>query len=345
MVEYIDYINARIRGMMARLMSEERLRQTTESATVSDWVASLRETPYTAELGGSVPFGDSGALMAAVDRSTAARTHRLSRIASGRPATALSALLAEWDLKNLQTLISGLHYRAKPEQILSSTIAGGVLDQDQLEVLARSSSLREAADRLVTWHYPYAKVFKRAIGRDDRPLIDMRLELTRGLVGHIRLIASGSGFPSLMRYLGDRVDQMNLMTALMWRTLPTDRGPEGFYLEKGGELTPSLYLRVIRASDVGEIALMLPRGILKNAVRKASVPFDLGGRSSVFQQALDRELHRAYTRLRDIDPLDMSLLIAYLLNLYREGILLKLALLRIFMGISPGIFQEVVGDV
>ena len=346
MVREIDYINARVRGMMGRLLSEDHLHQVIGAASVREWMALLGETPYSGELGGSVPLGDPNPLLGAIDRSAASRTHKLSGIASGRPAAAVTALLAEWDLKNLLSLLSGIHHRSRPTEILTSTLAGGFLAQDQLESLAHASSLKEAADRLTTWKYPYSLAFKRAIGRGgDRPLIDMRLELTRGLVEHIHRTAKASGFHVLRRYLRDRTDQMNLMTAFMWRTLPTDRGPGEFFVEAGGNLTLPAYVKVVKASDTDEIIQILPRGILTKAIGRASILFELEGRSSIFLQALEREIHFTYTRLRYMDPLDISLLLAYLLTLHREGVLIKLALVRITMDIPEETFREVVGDV
>jgi vacuolar-type H+-ATPase subunit C/Vma6 len=346
MVREIDYLNGRIRGMMGRLMSEEQLHQLTDSANIRQWMALLRETPYSGELGGSIALKDSDALLAAIDRSTASRTHKMSRIASGPPAGALKALLAEWDLRNLLTLISGIHHRSRPVEILSSTIAGGLLAQDQLETLVHSSTLKEAADRLATWNYTYRHAFKRAIRRaDSRPLVEMRLDLTRGFMDQILSTVQRSGYPLLIQYVGDRVDQMNLMTALMWRTLPTDRDPEEFFIEGPGRLTRPVYLRVMKSGDGDEIAQALPRGILKTAISKVAILFELEGRTSVFLQALDREIYLAYTRPRNVDPLDISLLLAYMLALHREGVLIKLALVRILLDVPMDTFREVVGDV
>jgi vacuolar-type H+-ATPase subunit C/Vma6 len=351
-----DYLNARTHGMAARLLPEGDLRSALSAAGLMDWVQLLLGTPYEPFLGPSPAGAEGRSLFEAVDRSVADRTRRLSRHAQvparpsaavlAPPARALSVLLAEWDLANLLALLSGVFRHALPEETLSSTLAGGGLGAGQLAELARARDVREIADRLAVWGSPLRLAVRKAIGhRGENPsLTTIRLRLVRGVTSLLGARARESGDPVLAGYIAARVDHLNLSTAFLWHSLPLDRSPEEFFLPGGRAVGRNAYGRVLSAPSVDAAVSEAPPA-WRAALGGALVAHEAQRRVSVFPQALDRALHRAFTRASALDPFDVSIPLAFLLRLRREGALLKLGLARIALGMPADAFLTVAGDV
>ncbi|UCG38614.1 MAG: V-type ATPase subunit, partial [bacterium] len=310
----IDYFNARVRGMSGRLLGEELHKALERAPSVEAWTASLRETPYSGHLGPLSHESDIRLLYRAVDASIAERTHRLTTIASGRPADALRVCLAHWDLQNLLAVTSGIHHRARPMEILQGTLAGGLLGREQMEALCHCSRLREAADLLATWRFPYQEIYSRSIGRDQgKPLTEIRLELSRRFTEALLQDAGGTGYPTLVRFLRDRIDQTNLLTALMWRVLPSDRDPAEFFIQGGREVDLAVYRKILASADIAQAVDALRPGWLRKAAREVSSDLELEERFSTLLTALERDLIHRHSRPMVRDPMGIGLLIAFLL--------------------------------
>jgi len=347
MTREIDYLNARIRGMSGRLLSEELIRSLFSASAPEIWSATLRDTPYADYLALGT---DSMQLYRAVDASIVARTHYLDRIAEGRPAQAVKICLAQWDLHNLLTLTSGLHHRASPIDILSGTLAGGILDYLQLEALAHCKNTKEASDLLALWEFPYHLAFRQAMGTDQsRFLGQKRFELVRSYTQILVENARKTGYGVLMRYLRDRIDQTNMMTALMWRTLPTDRDPSEFHIAGGESVNVEVFRSVLAAGTILEAFSELPTGWIKKSMRDAALDPELGPelgeRTSALGQTMETEIIYRYTRPSARDPMGIELLLAYLLRLRREGSRLKLTLMRLLLDIPEDLFVQIAGRI
>lgn len=345
MTREIDYLNARIKGMSARLLPEERIRALMAATAPEVWSAALRDTPYAAHLGAGTDT-DNRFLYRAVDEAIAARTHRLDRVAAGRPAEAVRVCLAEWDLHNLLALASGLHHHASPSEILGGTLAGGILDPGQLVALAHCRNTKEASDLLTVWRFPYHIAFRQAVGADQgRFLGQKRLELVRSYMHALVQNARETGYAVLTRFLRDRIDQTNMMTALMWRNLPSDRDPSEFHLGGGASVNLKIFRSVLAAETYLDAVSELPAGWMRKSMREAALDPDLEERASALQQAMEAELVHHYSRPMARDPMGIELLLAYLLRLRREGTRLKLTLTRMLFNIPEELFARMVGRV
>lgn len=343
MTREIDYLNARIRGMSGRLISEERIRSLLSASAPEVWSAALRDTPYA----GYLTVGtDSRLLYRTVDASIAARTHRLDRIAAGRPGEAVKVCLAEWDMHNLLALTSGLHHRASPMNILNCTLAGGVLDSLQLEALAHCKASKEASDLLAVWRFPYHRAFRQAMGPDQSRLLGQkRFELVRSYTHALIENARKTGYVVLMRFLRDRIDQTNMMTALMWRTLPSDRDPSEFHIPGGESVNMKIFRSVLAAGTILDAVSKLPSGWMKKSMQETALDPELGERASALHQTMEAELIHRYSRPSARHPMGIELLLAYLLSLRREGSRLKLTLMRLLFDIPEELFIRMAGRI
>jgi len=341
MTREIDYLNARMRGMSGKLLPDELINSLFSAPTPEAWSAALRETPYAVHLAAGT---DSRLLYRAVDVSIATRTHHLDHISTGQPAEAVKVCLAQWDLHNLLALVSGLHHHANPLDILSGTLAGGVLDPGQLGTLVHCKDIREASDLLTVWGFPYHRAFRQTVGTDQgRFLGQKRFELVRAYIHALVENTLKTGYRVLTSYLRDRIDQTNMMTALMWRALPSDRDPSEFYIGGGVSMNMEDFRSVLRAGTILEAVSELPAGWMRKSMQETALDPLLEERASPLQNAMEAALVHRYSRPLARDPMGIGLLLAYLLRLRREGTMLKLALVRLLFDIPTELFVRMAG--
>ena len=337
----IEYFNARLWGMRSFLLPEALYESLLEANTRDAWTSVLRDTPYGEFLGPSFELDDSRVLFRAIDASIAQRTHRLTRLASGRPAVALRICLAEQDLQNLLTVVSGIHHHSSPLDILSGTLAGSLIGSEQLQALVHCHNTREAADYLTTWGYPYHSIFRRSLGRHpDKPLSEQRLDLNRGFMDALIADAHECGYPVILRFMRERIDRTNLITALMWRSLPSDRAPSEFFLPRGQWVQRKTFNRMLAASSLGHVISLLPPGPFKTSANRAEQKLSDPTRISLFETSLEWEIIHRYSRPLTMDPLGAEWTLGFLLRLRREGIRIKQSLTRLLYEIPIDLFLE-----
>ena len=255
MAREIDYLNARVRGMMGRLLPEERLEGAWAAEDIGGWANNLKDTPYEREVALVAPADASTHLYRAVDRSVAGRTAKLAAMATGPPSVCVFALLAEWDLENLLTVFTGLAHAAPSAEVVSATLAGGILGPDQIAALASSRTVKEACDRLTTWGYPEAGAVRAALRQiGSVHVMELRLSLARHFYGSLAARTMACASPVVADYLATRIDMLNLLTSVQWRSLPADRDPTEFFLSGGKDFTVRKYHRFLKAQDLADAA-------------------------------------------------------------------------------------------
>ncbi len=285
-------------------------------------------------------------LYRAVDRSVSERTTKLAAIAEGPPSFCVSVLLAEWDLSNLLTIFTGLAHATPPGEIVSATLGGGTLGPDQIAALASSHSVKEAYDRLLTWGYPEAGAVKAALrGKEPGHVMELRLGLTRHFYASLAARTCLCAHPLVADYLGTRIDMVNLLTSVQWRSLPADRDPTEFFLAGGREFTIRHFHRFLKSQDLAAAASSIHGRTLRPLLTAALDAYEVHERASVMSQVFERELFRHFDRPINHNPLDISLVLAYLLKLRREGMRLKLSITRLLLGLPPEMFREMVSNV
>ena len=340
----MDYLNARIRGSTAHLLPEESVLALFGSTSMESWSAALRDTPYSDHLGPVAGDPDSRYFFQAVDRSIAQRTQTLGRLTDGRPGQALSICLSHWDLSNLLSIVSGIHNGCKPVHIVQATVAGGLLETDQLEALSHCRTLQQAADLLRLWRFSWHGLVREVVaGNRDRSLPQMRLELSRQWFRYVLENSTRTRYQSLVNLMSDRIDQTNVMTALMWRVLPSDRDPVEFFLDGGTRLGIKTFRKVLAAPDILEAISALKPGRLRNLLMVEAARFNGDERISLLDQVLENDIFYRYSRPMARNALGIELMISFLLRLRREGIRIKLSLTRLIYDIPGEVFMEMTG--
>jgi vacuolar-type H+-ATPase subunit C/Vma6 len=341
----VDYLNARVRGMMSRLLDHGRLEAAKNAPDIPGWADALKDTAYPVP-GGRLDLSTIPSLYQLIDSSLWQRTHHLARIPSGRLASATALLLAERDLENILAVFTTITRHIALSSASETIRAGGLLSPAQLDELMRAGDLKEAADRLSTWGYFMHQPVRDAVRQArDTDLSNLRIQLARNYLARMKQEAARLPYPIVTRYIGRRIDVMNLGTGLLWRTLPSDRDPGELFIDGGLELHRDLFTAMLGADDEEAAIGLAGRGWIRQAAERAMVARQVTGRVSSITETLEEEICRRFTRPMASDPLGLELTLSYLLQLAREGRLLKLALTRISAGLSAGQFAEVMGNV
>jgi vacuolar-type H+-ATPase subunit C/Vma6 len=313
---------------------------------MESWSAALRDTPYSAYLGPVVGDLDSRFFYRAVDLSIAQRTGQLGRLVGGRPGLALSICLREWDLSNLLGIFSGIHNSCKPVQIVQATLAGGLLEMDQLEALSHSRTLKQAGDLLRLWRFPMHALIRDVLLKNrNSSLPQIRMVLSRRWFETLLEDTKHTRYRALTNLISDRIDQVNIMTALMWRVLPSDRDPVEFYLHGGQGVDLRTFGKILKAPDIQEAVSALKPGRVRNLLMTEAAVLNGETRVSALDQALENDISQRFSRPLTRDPLGIELMISFLLRLRREGVRLKLSLTRLIYDIPGELFMEMTGYV
>jgi vacuolar-type H+-ATPase subunit C/Vma6 len=173
----------------------------------------------------------------------------------------------------------------------------------------------------------------------------LRLELSRAWFENLREEAKLTRYKALASFISDRIDQVNIMTALMWRVLPSDRDPQEFHLCGGNAVKLRTFQKILAAPDTLEAISALKPGRVRELLMATAAGMNGQERMSVLDQALENNIFQQYSRPLARDPLGIELMISFLLRLRREGTRIKLSLTRLTYNIPGDIFMEMAGNV
>lgn len=222
-VEAIRYsaVNARVRGLYARLLSDEAWRSLLDAETYAAALEILRTSDYAsalaeAEQGGSAP-------LESIERHLAARAARNGRKAmlftNGRVRDLLFVWWQHWELENLKAVFRGLDQGLSPDEILRLIIP---LEDASVpwEALAHETSVQGAIDRLSHTHYRNPLRNALPAYERDRSLFAIEIALDiryyRDLAAAIDALG-GQERAEARRVLGTYLDILNILWAYRHR--------------------------------------------------------------------------------------------------------------------------------
>jgi V/A-type H+/Na+-transporting ATPase subunit C len=337
------YLNARVRGLRARLLDESFAQGVIESGSFESFVTALSQTSYGPDLEEArARFEGLPMIDAAIAANVSRTTRSLLRYAEGDAETLLRILLLRYDAANLKAVARAFHARGgragtgaaggegaprdEGETLAAATLPAGELDATTLARLATAADLPNAAQILMLKGHPLAPAFRRAVAAYAAAGDLLELELSLDLAYHetVRELLEGVDAPrAFERYLETTVDATNLRTALKLRGREVE--PQRFFVEGGRTVSRRLFVEIAAA----------PAGTSLPALRP---PFDAVGEEGdlarvevAVRGVLEREA-RGLTH----DPLDIGLAAQYLVAKEREAALLRL--------VARGTYYRVPGD-
>jgi V/A-type H+/Na+-transporting ATPase subunit C len=336
------YLNARVRGLRARLLDESFAQGVIESGSFESFVTALSQTSYGPDLEEArARFEGLPMIDAAIAANVSRTTRSLLRFAEGDAETLLRILLLRYDTANLKA-VARFHARGgragtlgvggegaardDAETVAAATLPAGDLDATTLARLATAADLPNAAQLLALKGHPLAPAFRRAVAAYAAHGDLFELEVALDMAYHevVGELLDGVSAPeAFRRYLKTIVDATNVRTALKLRGRQVE--PQRFFVEGGRSVSRHVFVEIASA----------PVGAALPALRP---PFDVVGETGdlarvevMVRTVLEREA-RSLTH----DPLDIGLAAQYLVAKEREAALLRL--------VARGTYYRVPGD-
>lgn len=241
------YVNARIRGMSARGVSDEVLQAAVDSTDFRAFTDVVGQTVYGSSYD-EAKAGTSG--LQAVDNAVSQHvqdvTGRLMRFSDGAPHQVVATLLLKNDVDDLKSLARSMHAGGTAEGVREALSGLGTIRPQVLERLAESDDLPAAAQVLAIAKHPLAGSFARAVRRyvNDGDLLRIELELDRALYGIMSERAASTRVgPEFAAYVALNIDATNVLTALKITGKGLDA--ETYFLENGRDVSRRMFDAIV----------------------------------------------------------------------------------------------------
>jgi len=297
------YINARVRGLKAKLLGDEFYGDALAGTDFRAFLSSFAQTSYAPEVdeaqarhGGSLRAVDE-----ALARNFYATTRSLLNVASGLPERLLKLLLLRYDLGNLKAIARAKSAGRDAEEVRAALLPAGELKPAVLDVVAQASDLPAAAQAVALTGHPLGSAFTRAVAKysTDGDLYELELALDRAYYEALSEEAQRGGFPDdFRRYLQREVDATNVRTALKLRGAD-DANADALFIGGGKEVQRRTFDALL-AGDV--------QALSNTSFAAVAESGDLSRAEEALREGLDREARKLYLR----DPLGVGVILYYL---------------------------------
>ena len=310
------YINARVRGMSARLLGPEAYAAALGAEDFRAFTSTLAQTPYGSDLEEAQARTEG---LRAVDRALANNVHDTTRsllsFSDGSPREMIAALLGRYDLEDVKTVVRAKHAGRTGEGVAAKLTGAGDVRATTLEAMIAAPDVPAAAQALAVTRHPLARAFVRAARAyaSDGDLFALELALDRAYyAGLVERAERRDASDVFRRYVRQEVDAANLRTALKLEGRSGDLS--AFYLPGGREVGRDAFLQVA-AQGVAALSAFTTGtfGDLSQAEDRADAERRI-------RSSLDAAARRAALR----DPLGIGVVIRFLRAKETEAAKLRL---------------------
>lgn len=318
------YINARVRGMKAKLLDVGFFQGALDGTDFKAFVASLSQSPYMRDVEeAQARLSGLGAIDGAVARNFYGTARSLLTFSSGTPNELIGTLLMRYDLANVKAIARGKHADKQLDDIRGSLFPAGEFKPVLLEEAAAAPDMASAAQILAFGRSPVGSAFLRAARRyqTDHDLYTLELALDRAYYKAALERAKSAGAPTaFVRHLQREVDATNLLTALKLR----GRDPSAELFVPGGkEVSRALFDAIGHDSEGAAL-----QGLAGTSFAAAATSADLSGVEGAVRAVLDASAKRL-----SADPLDIGVVVDFLRRKEAEAAKIRLLARGKFYGV------------
>lgn len=305
------YINARVRGLKAKLLGDEFYGDALSGSDFRAFLSSFAQTAYAPEVDeAQARYGsDLRTVDEALARNFYSTTRTLLNVADGLPERLLKLLLLRYDLGNLKSIARAKSAGRDAEEVRAALLPAGELKPAVLDTIAQASDLPAAAQAVAVTGHPLGGAFARAVARysSDGELYDLELSLDRAYYEALSEETGRGGFPDdFKRYIQREIDATNIRTALKLRgasdadaSADTPANAEALFIKGGKEVRRGTFDALL-AGDVQALA--------NTTFAEVAEADTLSRAEETIRESLDRQARKLYLR----DPLGVGVVLYYL---------------------------------
>jgi V/A-type H+-transporting ATPase subunit C len=314
------YINARVRGMKAKLLESEFYSQALADSDFRAFVGTVAQTPYTEDLE-EAQARESG--LSAVDRALRENFRRSARsilgFSDGRPHDLIALLLLGYDLMNLKALARAKHAGREGEGLEGALLPAGELKPALLDILVAAGDLPAMAQALAVTGHPLSRAFGRAVRRyaNSGSLFELELTLDRAYFDTLLDSLEALKAPDeLVRFVRRQIDATNLSTALKVRGKAASG--EDLFVPGGREIDRATFEAIAAGPSQGAPGAL--GGLADSSFAEVANTATLAEADRVIRAVLDRSARNLSAR----DPLGPGVVLDYLRRKEAETARLRL---------------------
>jgi len=327
-VPSLDYANARVRAMKARLLGPHGVLELLAQSGLDARLDYLKKTDYGEAVAAQLARGPDA--LRAAERGLRTRLLddllRIDRFLSGERVRVLfGAVLAFEDGWNLKTILRGVAQGEPAERTVLLLAPTPVLDDPALTELVGQKEVKGVVDLLATWMSPYAPPLTRALPKylAHRELFLLEAALDLFLFARALEAARGDGEDGriLLRFLETQIDLTNAGTLL--KLAGAARGEDLFV--PGG--------RVLGSKRLGQLSALGPQELREALAREGRLHLDprlaaMGERADPFtvDQVLHQALGEAMRNEARVNPLSLAVPLVFVLERQAEVRRIRLVL-------------------
>lgn len=333
------YINARVRGLKAKLLGDEFYNDALGGSDFRAFLSSFAQTSYSREFdeaqaryGGELRTVDE-----ALARNFYTTTRTLLNVSDGLPERLLKLLLLRYDLGNLKTIARAKSAGRGADEVQAGLLPAGELKPAVLDSIAQASDLPAAAQAVAVTGHPLGPAFTRAVARysSDGDLYELELSLDRAYYEALSEEVDKGGFPDdFRRYIQREVDATNIRTALKLRGsgdgADTSTQAEAVFIKGGKEVRRTTFDALLSGDT---------QVLSSTTFAEVAETDNLSRAEETLRGGLDRQARKLALR----DPLGVGVVLNYLRLKETETARLRLLARGKFYGVPRGQLEQELG--
>ncbi len=311
------YINARVRGMTAKLLEPDFFTQALAESDFKSFAAVLAQTLYKQDVEEAQARSDG---LKVVDQAVARNFYRTTRsilnFSDGAAHEQIALVLRRYDLANLKAIARAKHADRGAEEIQAALLPAGEFKPAVLESLASEADLPAVAQALAATRHPLARAFRRAAAAyaQDGDLYAFELALDRAYFAGLLASLKGWRVPrAFVSYIKTEIDATNLRTALKLRG--EEANGEDLFVPGGRELPKATFDAIMADTSKGALS-----ALSSTAFATVTEADGLGEAEPLIRAEVDAGARRAATA----DPLGVGVVLRYLRRKEAESAKLRL---------------------
>ncbi len=328
------YINARVRGLKAKLLGDEFYAAALGDSDFSAFMSSFSQTAYSREA--DEAQARYGSALRAVDdalgRNFYTTTRTLLNVSDGLPERLLKLLLLRYDLGNLKTIARAKSAGRDPEDVQAGLLPAGELKPAVLETIAQASDLPAAAQAVAITGHPLGSAFTRAVAQfsSDSDLYELELTLDRAYYETLSEEVATGGFPKdFARYVQREIDATNIRTALKLRAAD-DVNADALFVKGGKEVRRTTFDALL----TGDL-----QALSSTTFAEVAETDNLSRAEEILRRRLDAQARKLALR----DPLGVGVILNYLRLKENETARLRLLARGKFYGVPRNRLEQELG--
>lgn len=311
------YINARIRGLTAKLLEPDFFTQALSDDDFRAFTTTLSQSRYGQDLG-EAQARSSGLKM--IDQALARNFYRTARsilsFSDGNAHELIALVLQHYDLANLKAIARAKHAGRDSDELQTVLLPAGQLKPALLDSLASEPDLPAVAQALAVTRNPLGRVFRRAALRyaQDGDLYSFELALDRayfaGLLASLKKLPAPHTF---LRHIRLEIDATNLRIALKVGGQPGSN--DELFVPGGSEITRSTFDSILGNPTAASLSALSATSFA--AVADLENPAEA---EPLIRSVIDRSARR----VANADPLNVGVVLRFLRRLEAETAKLRL---------------------